>query len=448
MTAPLSSVVTVSIAASAINPTRQGFNVPLILSATAAWTERTRSYTSAAAVALDFATTTPEYKQAAKMFAQNPAPAKIKIGRVNGAKPTQTWSVTPLAVNSHKYAMQVNGRDFSYTSDGSATVAEITAGLKAAFDTAAALSPALAITSTDASTKLTVAANVAGGWFSLGTTIDGSPRNDPNLTMIQDHADPGMSAELDLLFAADRDWYGFTNSYNSKAVVDAIGGWAETNKRLFVAETQDSATINTGKSGTDDVMESTQANGLTHTSVGYSEDTADFMDAAWMGNRLPDKPGSNTWWAAQLATVLFGNYSDTQRSNVAAKNGNLYEDVAAVGITTPGKVASGAYIDFIIYVDYLTARLAERVFSKLAQSRKTPYDDDGINIIGAELKAQFQEDADRGAILGDWTVTLPKSKDIPAGGADRLARTLNLVKFSANYDDAIQSVAITGTLVP
>lgn len=444
MSAPLSSIITVSIAASTANPTRQGFNTPLIASATAAWTERSRSYTTITGVGVDFATTTPEYKAAAKMFAQNPAPAKVKIGRCNGAKPTQRWAITPIAINLHKYAMQINGLDVSYTSDGTATLTEIIGGLKTAIDLLG-----LAITVSDQTTFMRIVANVAGVWFSVGTTIDGSPRNDPNIGVAEDHADPGMAAELDLLFAADSDWYGLITTFNSKALVDAVGAWCETNKRVYVAQTQDSACINTALSGTDDVMESTKGNALTRTEVAYSQDNADFLDAAWMGDRLPDIPGSNTWWGAQLASVNFGNYTDTQRSNILAKNGNYYEDVAAVGITSYGKVASGAFIDFIIYIDYLRARLSERIFTVLAQSRKTPYDDVGISLIGAQITAQLQEDADRGAILkGTWRVTLPKSSDIPAGGADRLARTLNGITFYAEYDDSIQIVAITGVLVP
>ncbi len=251
------------------------------------------------------------------------------------------------------------------------------------------------------------------------------------------------------LLAADSDWFALLTTFNSKAFVDAVGAWCETNKRIYPVQTQDSQCINTAKSGTDDVMESTQANSLTHTAVIYSEDTADVADAAWMGNRLIDKPGSNTWWGAQLLSVLFGNYSDTQRANIVAKNGNYYEDIASVGITTGGKAAGGAFLDFTIYIDYLTARLSERIFRKLAQARKMPYDDGGITIIGAEIIGQLQEDANRNAILKNtWRVNLPKSSDIPAGGADRLARTLKLITFYAEYDDSIQAVQLNGVLVP
>lgn len=445
MSAPLSSVVIVSIAASTANPSRQGFNTSLIASANAAWVERTRSYSNIGAVGADWAVTTPEYKSAAKEFAQNPSPSIVKIGRINGAKPTQRWAITPTAIDNHKYAMNVNGNEISFTSDGTATVTEIIAGLKIAIDLLS-----LAITVSDQTTFMRIVANAAGAWFSVGTTIDGSPRNDPNLAVAQDHALPASTAaELDAVFAADHDWYGLITLYNSKAVIDAVAAWAETNKRVYTPQTQDSACINTGLSGTDDVMESTRSNSYAHTAVIYSEDTADFADAAWMGNRLPDKPGSNTWWGAQLLATAFGNYTDTQRANIRAKNGNFYEDISNVGLTADGKSAGGAFLDLTIYIDYLSARLQERIFTKLVQARKMPYDDGGITIIGAEIEAQLQEDADRHAILqGTWYVTLPKSSDIPAGGADRLARTLNLVSFYAEYDDSIQHVQLNGVLVP
>lgn len=444
MTAPLSSIVTVSIAAATANPTRQGFGTALILSHTVTWAERTRSYASAAEVAVDFASTTPEYKAAVELFAQDPSPDLVKVGRANDSVPTQRWALTPVAVNSKIYAGKVNGLAWTFTADSSATVTEIIAGMKIAIDALAQ-----AVTTSDQTTYLRVLANVAGVWHSVGTTLDGSARNDPNLGVAQDHANPTIATALDAILAADSDWYALITTFNSKALVDAAASWCETNSRLYVVQTQDSACINTALSGTDDVMESTKSSAYTHTSVIYSENTADFADAAWVGNRIIDQPGSNTWMFATLAGVNEGNYTSTQRSNINAKNGNFYEDTAGVGITQKGKVASGTYIDFTIYKDYLTARLSERIYAALIAARKVPYDDGGIAIIAGEITAQLQSDADRGALLkGSWYVTVPKSADIPTGGADRLARTLNGVSFYAEYADPIQAVAITGVLVP
>src|SRR4051812_45955611 len=95
---PLSDLVTVTVDAQKPGVTQAGFGVPLLLSQNAAWVERTRAYTSLAGVLVDFATTTPEYNAAAKIFAQSPSPTEIRIGRANTNPVTQQWNVVIVAV--------------------------------------------------------------------------------------------------------------------------------------------------------------------------------------------------------------------------------------------------------------------------------------------------------------------------------------------------------------
>ncbi len=440
MTAPLSDVVSIAITATTVNPTQAGFNTPMIISHTATWSERVRSYSTIAGVGSDFATTTPEYKAAAKIFAQNPSLNLVKIGRA-ALPPTQRWAVTPVALDSHKYSMSFNGTTVNFTSDTSGTVTEIIAGLKTAIDLLS-----LAITVSDQTTYMRIVANVAGAWFRVGTIVDGSPQQDPNLGLVEDHADPGIATDLAAILVADSAWYSLITTFNSKAYVDAAAAWCETNKRLYVVQTQDSPCINTTLSGTDDVMESTRGNSLTHTAVIYSEANDDFADAGWCGAKLVGTPGTNTWKFANISGVTAGNYTTTQRSNIKAKNGNFYEEIAGVAITQNGTVAGGGFIDFTIYIDYLQARLAERIFGLLAASAKIAYTDAGIALIAAEVRAQLQTDEARGALAPGWTVTVPLAANVSS--ADRASRTLNGVSFAAQYAGAIHLVNIAGVVLP
>lgn len=107
---PLQDFVNVVITTQANRATGPGFGIPLILSHSATWTERVRTYSSLSAVALDFAATTPEYLMAAAIFSQNPSPPKIKIGRC-AFKPTERWAVTPVAVDAATYKATVIGTD-------------------------------------------------------------------------------------------------------------------------------------------------------------------------------------------------------------------------------------------------------------------------------------------------------------------------------------------------
>jgi len=429
--ATLSDIVQVLITSVASKVTQAGFGVPMILSSSAAWTERVREYTTLTGVQADFATTTPEYKQASKVFSQEPRPPKLLIGRA-ALKPTQRYAVTPVAVNSYTYRMKVNGTEVSFTSDASATVTEIIAGLTAAINALA-----LPITCSDQTTFLRVVANTPGAFFSLSAF-------DPNIGLAQDHADPGVATDLAAIVLERSDWYGLLTHFNSKAYVEAVAAWVEANKRLYIASSCDSAMRNTAISGTDDVGESLKSLSYKKTALVDAAGAEDFADAGIMGLCFTYTPGEETWKFKTIAGAPVASYSPTQRTNLRAKNVNFYETTAGVNMFEEGYASSGDYIDFVRYLDFLEARIQERVFSKLSTAKKVPFNDDGIAIVSTEVKGQLQSDENREAINAGWSVTSPKLANVTL--ADKSTRTLRDVTFSAVYAGAIHSVRIDGTV--
>lgn len=427
----LNDVVSVAITSVASKVTQAGFGVPLILSHSAAWVERVREYATLTAVQTDFATTTPEYKQASKVFSQEPRPPKLLIGRA-ALKPTQRYAVTPVPLNSYTYRMKVNGVEVSFTSDASATITEVIAGLKAAIDALA-----LPITVTDQTTFMRVVANTAGAFFSLSAT-------DSNIGLAQDHADPGVATDLAAIVLERADWYGLLTHFNSKAYVEAAAAWIEANKRLYVVASCDSAMRNTVSSGTDDVGESLKALAYKKTALIDCAGAEDFPDAGAIGKCFPYTPGEETWKFKTLSGVPVFSYTATQRSNLRAKNVNFYETTSGVNMLEEGYSSSGDYIDFVRYLDFLEARIQERVFSKLSTAKKVAYDDDGIAIISTEVKGHLASDQDREVLNAGWSVSVPKLATIPL--ADKSTRILRNVTFSAVYAGAIHSVQINGTV--
>lgn len=427
----LNDVVSVAITSVASKVTQAGFGVPLILSHSAAWVERVREYATLTAVQTDFATTTPEYKQASKVFSQEPRPPKLLIGRA-ALKPTQRYAVTPVPLNSYTYRMKVNGVDVAFTSDASATITEVIAGLKAAIDALA-----LPITVTDQTTFMRVVANTAGAFFSLSAT-------DSNIGLAQDHADPGVATDLAAIVLERADWYGLLTHFNSKAYVEAAAAWIEANKRLYVVASCDSAMRNTVSSGTDDVGESLKALAYKKTALIDCAGAEDFPDAGAIGKCFPYTPGEETWKFKTLSGVPVFSYTATQRSNLRAKNVNFYETTSGVNMLEEGYSSSGDYIDFVRYLDFLEARIQERVFSKLSTAKKVAYNDDGIAIISTEVKGHLASDEDREVLNAGWSVSVPKLATIPL--ADKSTRILRNVTFSAVYAGAIHSVQISGTV--
>ncbi len=138
----LSNHVSLTITQDSVGVARAGFGVPLILSATAAWAERVRFYSSLSEVDDDFAAGTPEYRAASAIFSQSPHPEQIAIGR-SALPPTQKYTIAATARNSHAYSISVELDDntdatATYTSDSSATLAEIHNGLLTALNAVAA----------------------------------------------------------------------------------------------------------------------------------------------------------------------------------------------------------------------------------------------------------------------------------------------------------------------
>lgn len=436
----LSDIVSISITTESAKVERAGFGVPMVLAADApgGFTERVRYYTDITGLVTDFAVTTATYKQASLIFSQNPRPPRIAVGRL-ALPPTQRFAVTPIAANSTVYSMKVDGNTVSFTSDASATVTEIIAGLKIAIDALA-----LPITVTDQTTYMRIVANSAGAFFSV-ESLDLT-----KIGVVQDHADPGLATDLAAIALEDSTWYAILCPFNSKAVVSAIAAWTETAKKLFIAQTQESDVVRLSNSsdtgGSQTVAGLLKATNYFRTALIYHPKTDAFADAAWAGVCLPMDPGSETWMFKTLAGVATTTLTATYRTNALAKYANVYETVAGVAITADGKVSGNEYIDVIRFRDWLEAGMSEEIFGALARSKKIPYTDEGIAVIEGIVRAQLQAGIDVGGLSNDPApvVTVPLASSVSAG--DKAARVLRNVKFDAVLAGAIHQVIVTGVI--
>lgn len=171
----------------------------------------------------------------------------------------------------------------------------------------------------------------------------------------------------------------------------------------------------------------------------------DYPNGAWPGEVFPYEVGSSTWAYKTLKGVTPDKITADDEAGLKSKNCNWYSVVGGASITQQGKVASGEYIDIIIGTDWIEARLREAVYSALVNQRKLPYDDSGISAVEGLVRGVLNDAAGKGIIQRDSIqVSVPKYADISQ--ADRIARHLPDVKFSALYLGAIHSVRIDGTL--
>lgn len=106
---PLSDISTINVTTTGAGVTRAGYGVVNIVSFTAAWAERYRSYSSLSAVAADFAANTAEYMAAEMVFGQSPRCPRLVITRA-ALKPAQQFTysvVSPVAAQDYKVRVAV-----------------------------------------------------------------------------------------------------------------------------------------------------------------------------------------------------------------------------------------------------------------------------------------------------------------------------------------------------
>lgn len=436
----LSNHVTLSITQDTVGISRAGFGIPLVVSHTADWVERIRTYTDLAGVAADFAVaTSPERLAASALFSQNPKPAKIKIGRAS-LQPTQVYTITPDAVDDKVYSVTVAGEGvttetITFEADGTATVSEVTAGLTSALN----LVTGKNYTAVDGSTVVTITGTAAGDWFSLEV-------DDPdNMAIIQTHVDPGIATDLAAIALEDNDWYCLLTNFNSNAMVLAADTWIQTQKKIYVFDVNESDAITTS-AGNSDTLDDIEVLNRARTAGTYHPSPADMNSAAWAGKVLPLDPGSATWKFKILSGVAAVSLTATHRTNLIARSANFYQTVAGIDIMAEGTTADGDFIDVQRGLDWLEDDMSKGVFGALASAAKIPFTDPGIAVIQAEMEASLQRAVARGILAVDPApaVTVPKAADVSS--ADKTSRTLPDMKFSGTLAGAIHKVTITGVV--
>lgn len=438
--APITNHVTISITTDSVGVTKPGFGIPLIASHNASFAERVRTYTDLAGLTADgFVATSPEFLAATALFAQDPSIVSLKIGRF-ALKPTQTYTIIPVAADSTAYTITARGEgvtteDVTFTSDATGTVAEITAGLTTALNAVVGKN----FTAVDGTTEVTVDGDAAGDWFSL-EVADVSL-----LGIVQDHVDPGIATDIAAVRAEDDDWYGLITLYNSEPMVIAAAVIMNALDKIYIAASNESEAITTAV-GNGDLIDTIKTNNYTRIAGFYHPSPANFADAAWYGKILPTVPGKATAKFKTMTGVTAVVMTSTQRANLIARDGNSYETVAGVSITFEGTMGDGTFIDSRRGQDWLTVEISTAVFALLAGAPKISYTDDGVSRVKAKIRKALEAGIRNEYLAANPvpTVTAPLVADIDA--ADKTARTLPDVKFTATEAGAIHDVTITGVL--
>jgi hypothetical protein len=464
----LESIITVQIDRTSTTVSQTGFGQPMIVGyfPTSIFPQRSKEYSSLTEMVTDgFLSTDPLYLCASDCWAQNPSPPTIKIGRRLGA-PQQVVNIAPDApVAGDVHVVTVIGyADSSFATralPATADTHELTIAAESdaedivdAFVTAFA-TPAsdwsVTKTGTGVSAVLVVTADnstMDGLIFGVTYSVNDGSRGVDNLTL-----DPTIKIETDLgdIEAYDPDWYGLCMDSDGRdeiwdeAAQSGAANWVESNNKLFVCQTADILVTSDAGEETSVAYELKEAN-FDRTMLFAHRNNRDRVSAAMLGRALPEAAGSITWAMKELNAVSSQDFSTSEINIANDKAANVITTIAGVAVTRFGTASGGEYMDVMRGADWLSARIAERIYGALISNDKIPYTDAGISVIKNEILAQLDAGVARDflAPIPEPTCTVPRAADVSA--ALKGARSLEDVTFRAVLAGAVHKVAIEGQL--
>lgn len=449
-----SDVINVVISRSAPAITLPGFGILLIATPYPTWTERTRTYDDSDDVESDFPDTTAEWACANQAFSQNPAPESLMFGRMAN-KPTkvQVIGITTVSdTSTYSVRVWVAGtlQTASYVAQPSDTNDLIVAGLLAAVNALAA--PSLNFTAASSGSSgshvMTCTGTAAGDYFAVEVM-------DLNLmSSLDTTADAGIVADVTAIAAESVAWYGLCLIYKSNAISLAAAGWVESNTKLFVMASSDSAIATHALAGASDVLANLLQAARARTAGAYHPRDYEFFDASELGRWFPILPGQDNWRMKTLSGVTpgigvgFAALTTTQTGNIEAKNGNYYYTIAPGTnvVQGGGKVASGDYIDNVRGIDWWTATLSGDVVQLEIDEEKIPFTDAGVGLIKNAVRRVNKLGISQGLInpIPKPTVTAPLVADIDP--TDKANRNLPDVDTEWVLAGAINASTVNATI--
>jgi hypothetical protein len=229
------------------------------------------------------------------------------------------------------------------------------------------------------------------------------------------------------------------------ADVLALAGAMEARSQIFGTSSSSADVLDSG--ALTDIATQLFDLGYQRTFVLYSA-TADteYPEAAWIGGQLPEQPGSNTWKFKTLSGTTVSRITSTEANAAKDVNANTYERVGGIALTSEGTMAGGEFIDVMIFVDWLEARMRESIFFRLVNTKKIPYTQAGVTIIENEIRRVLAEGIAGGGLAPNPQPTVSVPNVLATDPNLRATRTLEGITFEGRLAGAIHFVKVRGTV--
>jgi hypothetical protein len=243
--------------------------------------------------------------------------------------------------------------------------------------------------------------------------------------------------------ASDQAWYALNIQSRTKADLQAVGAWANSNGKMFIGCSSDETVL--------------AARSYDREAYIIHDAPASYPDCAWVGKCISQQPGSITWKWKVLIGQVAANYTLTQLNQIRTDKGQAIQSQAGASFVNEGQVTSGEYIDVIQGQDWVEDQIKTGLLSLFLNNGRISLDDTGIAQSKSVVVNVMKSAGDYGIIaraVSDadlqksddnkymYKVTVPQRSDISS--ANLTARILPDVKFVYYLAGAIHKTIVTG----
>ncbi|MEJ8308602.1 DUF3383 family protein [Agrobacterium larrymoorei] len=277
-----------------------------------------------------------------------------------------------------------------------------------------------------------------------------------------------LTAQLDLLYAFDSDWYFLTIAANLRDVA-ALSGlltWIQAKPKLAIIDSNDVDTENPASTTTS--LASANKGDFDRAGVFYHTNAAAYPAAslaAYMQTRnfddantaytakfknLPGVPAVNIGSAA--LTAVTGFVPGVGQSEAAGHMANTYIDIGSRNFVVEGStLTANVFLDEIHSTDWIIARTEEETLGILLNNARIKFDDSGMQMLAGAVRTVMQQATRAGLIASDLNpetgeyeaaveITVPSVFDVPE--SQRKARIAPAIQCRFRYAGAIHYAVV------
>lgn len=276
-----------------------------------------------------------------------------------------------------------------------------------------------------------------------------------------------LQAQLDLLYAADSDWYFLTIGDDLRDVTATVGiaTWVQAKNKLAIIDSNDAdtedpadtacfAAANKGDFDRTGVFYHTSAAAYPAASLAAYMQTRNFDDAntAYTAKfkSLPGIAAVNIGSAA--VTAVTGYTPGVGQSTSAGHCANTYIDIGSRNFVVEGSTLTpNVFLDEIHATDWIISRTEEESLGILLNNARVRFDDTGMQMLAGAVRTVMQQAVRSGLVANDLNpetgeyeaavqITVPSVFDVPE--SQRKARVAPAIECRFRYAGAVHYTVV------